>query len=61
MSRYSDPDNSADSYESLPMEEVEDTVLRKRKLWDPDTESITSEIKDLLEEDVNSLVGLTLL
>lgn len=34
-----------------------DLGLRKRKIWDPETESITSEIKDLLEEDVNSLVS----
>jgi adiponectin receptor len=47
MSHYSDAEDSID---------VADLGLRKRKLWDPETESITSEIKELLDEDVNSLV-----
>lgn len=43
--------------------DAEDSILgdgdgiRKRKMWDPDSESITSEIKELLDEDVNSLVS----
>lgn len=48
MSHYSDTE------EQLP---PKDSGLRKRKLWDPETESITSEIKELLEDDVNSLVS----
>lgn len=45
MSHYSDAEES--------IHEVPDLAegLRKRKLWDPEAESITSEIKDLLEED----------
>ncbi|XP_017774505.1 PREDICTED: adiponectin receptor protein isoform X2 [Nicrophorus vespilloides] len=50
MSYYSDAEDSIQSLND------HDIGLRKRKAWDPDTESITSEIKDLLEEDVNSLV-----
>lgn len=47
QSHYSDAEDSfAES----------DVGLRKRKIWDPDSESIASEIKDLLEDDVNSLV-----
>nr|XP_023021565.1 adiponectin receptor protein-like [Leptinotarsa decemlineata] len=49
MSHYSDAEDSTD------VQDIE-TVLRKRKIWDPETESITSEIKELLEEDVNSLL-----
>lgn len=52
MSYYSDAEDSLKSFE-----DVSEDGLRKRKIWDPDTESITSEIKDLLEEDVNSLVN----
>lgn len=51
MSYYSDAEDSIKSLD-------EDVGLRKRKLWDPDNESITSEIKDLLEDDVNSLVSI---
>ncbi|KRT86409.1 hypothetical protein AMK59_1659, partial [Oryctes borbonicus] len=51
MSYYSDAEDSLKSFE-----DVIEGGLRKRKFWDPETESITSEIKDLLEEDVNSLV-----
>lgn len=47
MSHYSDAEDSLD---------VIDLGLRKRKLWDPETESLTSEIKDLLDDDSNSLV-----
>lgn len=47
MSHYSDAEDSID---------IADLGLRKRRIWDPETESITSEIKELLEEDVNSLV-----
>lgn len=49
MSYYSDAEDSIKS--------LEDVGIRKRRVWDPDTESITSEIKDLLDEDVNSLVS----
>lgn len=48
MSHYSDTEDQLT---------VEDSGLRKRKIWDPETESITSEIKELLEDDVNSLVS----
>lgn len=51
MSHYSDAENSVDSFE-----EPSAAILRRRRVWDSDNESITSEIKDLLEEDVNSLV-----
>lgn len=47
MSHYSDAEDSIST----------DEGLRKRRLWDPETESITSEIKELLDEDVNSLVS----
>lgn len=50
MSYYSDAEESIKSFSDY------DDGLRKRKVWDPETESITSEIKDLLEDDVNSLV-----
>lgn len=49
MSYYSDAEDSINS--------LEDIGVRKRKIWDPDSASITSEIKDLLDEDVNSLVS----
>lgn len=49
MSHYSDTE--------LQLPPLEDTILRKRRIWDPETESITSEIKELLDEDVNSLVS----
>lgn len=53
MSHYSDAEDS--------ISEIHDEGgLRKRKLWDPDNESITSEIKELLEDDVNSLVSLVI-
>ncbi|KAF2882818.1 hypothetical protein ILUMI_23330 [Ignelater luminosus] len=55
MSHYSDAENSVDSFDDLPTD-AGDSILRKRRVWDPDNESITSEIKDLLDEDVNSLV-----
>lgn len=53
MSHYSDAEDSIS-------EIAEMEGLRKRKIWDPETESITSEIKDLLDEDVNSLVSYNL-
>lgn len=52
MSHYSDAEDSLNDI--IP--EL-DLGLRKRRIWDPETESITSEIKELLEEDVNSLVS----
>lgn len=52
MSHYSDAEDVINDIPDF------DLGLRKRKLWDPETESITSEIKELLEEDVNSLVRL---
>lgn len=52
MSHYSDAEDSINDIPDL------DLGLRKRKIWDPETESITSEIKELLEEDVNSLVSV---
>lgn len=51
MSHYSDAEDSIGDIPEL------DVGLRKRKIWDPDVESLTSEIKELLEEDVNSLVS----
>lgn len=51
MSHYSDAEDSINDIQDL------DIGLRKRKIWDPEAESITSEIKDLLDEDVNSLVS----
>lgn len=51
MSHYSDAESSLNDIQDL------DIGLRKRKLWDPEAESIASEIKDLLDEDVNSLVS----
>lgn len=50
MSHYSDAEDS--------IENVEDEIgVRKRKAWgDHDGKSISSEFKDLLDEDVNSLV-----
>lgn len=51
MSHYSDAEDSMKDIQDF------DIGLRKRKLWDPESESITSEIKDLLDEDVNSLVS----
>lgn len=48
QSHYSDAEDS--------LSDTDTSVLRKRKIWDPDSESIASEIKDLLEDDVNSLV-----
>lgn len=49
QSHYSDAEDS--------ISETDHSGLRKRRLiWDPETESIASEIKDLLEDDVNSLV-----
>lgn len=53
MSHYSDAEDSMSDIQDL------DIGLRKRKIWDPETESITSEIKELLDEDVNSLVSST--
>ena len=53
MSYYSDAE---DSLKSLP--EIPEEGLRKRKLWGSTTESISSEIKDLLEDDGNSLVSI---
>ncbi|XP_018562472.1 adiponectin receptor protein isoform X2 [Anoplophora glabripennis] len=50
MSHYSDAEDSIKDIQDFEI------GLRKRKLWDPESESITSEIKDLLDEDVNSLV-----
>lgn len=47
MSHYSDAEDSV---------VITDMGIRKRKAWDPDAESITSEIKELLDDDVNSLV-----
>lgn len=55
MSHYSDAEDSIRDIQDFEI------GLRKRKLWDPETESITSEIKDLLDEDVNSLVSKALL
>lgn len=54
MSYYSDAEDSLKS-----LDDISESGLRKRKIWDPDTESIASEIKELLEEDVNSLVSIT--
>ncbi|KAK4878438.1 hypothetical protein RN001_010944 [Aquatica leii] len=55
MSHYSDAENSVSSLNEVLG--TSDVQLRKRRVWDPDTESIASEIKDLLEDDdVNSLV-----
>lgn len=51
MSHYSDAEDSLADISDL------DLGLRKRKIWDPESESITSEIKELLDEDVNSLVS----
>lgn len=51
MSHYSDAEDSVSDV-------TEQDGLRKRKLWDPENESLTSEIKDLLDDDVNSLVTL---
>ncbi|XP_066251804.1 adiponectin receptor protein isoform X1 [Euwallacea similis] len=48
QSHYSDAEDS--------LTETDNSILRKRKIWDPESESIASEIKDLLEDDVNSLV-----
>lgn len=48
QSHYSDAEDS--------LSDTDTSVLRKRKIWDPDSASIASEIKDLLEDDVNSLV-----
>lgn len=53
QSHYSDAEDS--------LTETDNSVLRKRKIWDPETESIASEIKDLLEDDVNSLVSILFL
>lgn len=53
MSYYSD---AGDSMQSLTEASVMDNILRKRKIWDPETESIASEIKELLDEDANLLV-----
>lgn len=50
MSHYSDAEDSISDFEP------DRDGLRKRRAWDPDEKSITSEIKELLEEDVNSLV-----
>ncbi|XP_065169961.1 adiponectin receptor protein isoform X2 [Atheta coriaria] len=52
MSYYSD---AGDSMQSLTEASVMDNILRKRKIWDPETESIASEIKELLDEDANLL------
>ncbi|XP_018328019.1 adiponectin receptor protein isoform X2 [Agrilus planipennis] len=52
MSHYSDAEDSMLSFSG----DETDSCLRKRRIWDPDAESITSEIKELLNEDVNSLV-----
>ncbi|KAJ8971676.1 hypothetical protein NQ317_011468 [Molorchus minor] len=51
MSHYSDAEDSVTDIPDL------DFGLRKRRLWDPETESITSEIKDLLDDDDNSLMS----
>lgn len=48
MSYYSDAEES--------LKNEDGALLRKRKLWDPESESIASDIKDLLDADVNSLV-----
>lgn len=53
MSYYSDAE---DSLKSLP--DIPEEGLRKRKLWGSTSESISSEIKDLLEDDGNSLVSM---
>lgn len=50
MSHYSDAEDSISDIQ-------DEGGLRKRKLWDPDNESIASEIKELLDDDVNSLVS----
>lgn len=50
MSYYSDAEDSLKSLDDAG------DGLRQRKVWDPEAESIASEIKDLLEEDANSLV-----
>ncbi|XP_045469164.1 adiponectin receptor protein isoform X4 [Harmonia axyridis] len=49
MSHYSDAEDSIG-------ESAESEGLRKRKVWDLENESLTSEIKELLDDDVNSLV-----
>ncbi|XP_044762754.1 adiponectin receptor protein isoform X1 [Coccinella septempunctata] len=49
MSHYSDAEDSIG-------ESAESEGLRKRKIWDLENESLASEIKELLDDDVNSLV-----
>lgn len=53
MSHYSDAEDSIMELDNT------DVVLRKRRPigWDFETDSIASEIKDLLDEDDNSLVS----
>lgn len=54
MSHYSDAE---DTISNSGLMGDEEQCLRKRRLWDPENESITSEIKELLDDDdVNSLV-----
>lgn len=50
MSHYSDAEDTISDIH-------DEGGLRKRRLWDPDSESIASEIKELLDDDVNSLVS----
>lgn len=50
MSHYSDAEDSIG-------ESAESEGLRKRKIWDLENESLASEIKELLDDDVNSLVS----
>lgn len=55
MSHYSDAEDTISNNELLTKDQQDG--LRKRKIWDPENESITSEIKELLDDDdVNSLV-----
>lgn len=57
MSHYSDAEDTLDLFRDLPGCSGEGE-LRRRKGWDLDeAESMASEIKDLLDEDVNSMVS----
>ncbi|KAL3270947.1 hypothetical protein HHI36_021452 [Cryptolaemus montrouzieri] len=49
MSHYSDAEDSIS-------ETAESDGIRKRKIWDLENESLASEIKELLDDDVNSLI-----
>lgn len=61
MSHYSDAEDSPsmDLFKDMPGHSgmMDGAKLRRRKGWDSEAESIASEIKELLDEDVNSLVS----